>query len=162
MLPFVKTLLIVYHTGGVKTATLAEAVERGARAALAEAEAEAEVRVVRMRCAEAGPDDVLAADGLVLATPENFGYMSGMMKDFLERIFYACEGKIEGRPWALVVGAGQDGQGAITSVERIVTGLRLKKVAEPVIGLKDLTPEVLARCEETGATLAAGLAGGVF
>ena len=162
MLPFVKTLLIVYHTGGVKTATLAEAVERGARAALAETEAEAEVRVVRKRRAEAGPDDVLAADGLVLATPENFGYMSGMMKDFLERIFYACEGKVEGRPWALVVGAGQDGHGAITSVERIVTGLRLRKVAEPVIGLKDLTPKVLARCEETGATLAAGLAGGVF
>lgn len=162
MLPFVKTLLIVYHTGGVKTATMAEAVERGARAALIEAEAQDEVRVVRKHCAEAGPDDVLAADGLVLATPENFGTMSGMMKDFLERIFYACEGKIEGRPWALVVGAGQDGHGAITSVERIVTGLRLKKVAEPVIGLKDLTPEVLARCEETGATLAAGLAGGVF
>ena len=162
MLPFVKTLLIVYHTGGVKTATMAEAVERGARAALAEAEAQDEVRVVRKRCAEAGPDDVLAADGLVLATPENFGYMSGMMKDFLERIFYACEGKVEGRAWALVVGAGQDGQGAITSVERIVTGLRLRKVAEPVIGLKELTPELLARCEETGATLAAGLAGGVF
>ena len=162
MLPFVKTLLIVYHTGGVKTATMAEAVERGARAALAEAGAEGEVRVVRKRCAEAGPDDVLAADGLVLATPENFGYMSGMMKDFLERIFYACEGKVEGRPWALVVGAGQDGHGAIASVERIVTGLRLRKVAEPVIGLKELTPEVLARCEETGATLAAGLAGGIF
>lgn len=162
MLPFVKTLLIVYHTGGVKTATMAEAVERGARAALAEAEAQDEVRVVRKRCADASPDDVLAADGLVLATPENFGYMAGMMKDFLERIFYACEGKVEGRPWALVVGAGQDGHGAITSVERIVTGLRLRKVAEPVIGLKELTPEMLARCEETGATLAAGLAGGVF
>lgn len=157
-----KALLIVYHTGGVKTATMAEAVERGARAALAEAEAEGEVRIMRKRCAEAGPDDVLAADGLVLATPENFGYMSGMMKDFLERIFHACEGKIEGRPWALVVGAGQDGQGAITSVERIVTGLRLKKVAEPVVGLKELTPEALRRCEETGALLAAGLAGGVF
>ena len=162
MLPFVKTLLIVYHTGGVKTATMAEAVERGARAALAEAESESEVRVLRKRCAEAGAEDVLAADGLVLATPENFGYMSGMMKDFLERVFYACEGKVEGRPWALVVGAGQDGHGAITSVERIVTGLRLRKVAEPVIGLKELTPEVLRRCEETGATLAAGLAGGIF
>ncbi len=161
-----KTLLIVFHTGGVKTATMAEAVERGARAALAEAGAgvdiEAELRVVRKRCADAGPDDVLAADGLVLATPENFGYMSGMMKDFLERIFYPCEGKVEGRPWALVVGAGQDGAGAIASVERIVTGLRLRKVVEPVIGLKELTPEVVRRCEETGATLAAGLAGGVF
>ena len=119
-----KTLLIVYHTRGVKTAQLGEAVERGARAALKEAEAETEVRVVMKRCAEAGPDDVLAADALALGTPENFGYMSGMMKDFLERVFYPCEGRIEGRPWALFVAAGQDGHGAITSVERIITGLR--------------------------------------
>ena len=93
-----------YHTGGVKTAQMAEAVERGARS-------EPGVKVLVKRCAEAGPEDVLAADGLILGTPENFGYMSGMMKDFLERAFYACEGKVNGRPWALVVSAGQDGGG---------------------------------------------------
>jgi hypothetical protein len=60
------------------------------------------------------------------------------------------------------VGAGQYGSGAVSSVERIVTGLRLRKAAEPVIGLKELTPEVLARCEELGATFAAGLAVGVL
>ncbi|HLX79166.1 MAG TPA: NAD(P)H-dependent oxidoreductase [Burkholderiales bacterium] len=150
-----KTLLIVYHTGGVKTAKMAEAVERGARA-------EAGVNVVVKRCAEAGPDDVLAADALILGTPENFGYMSGMMKDFLERVFYPCEGKVSGRPYALFVGAGQDGSGAVNSVERIVTGLRLEKKSEPVIGLKELTPEVLSRCEELGAAFAAALALGVF
>ena len=157
-----KTLLIVYHTHGVKTATMAEAVERGARQALHEAEAEGDVTVTVKRCAQAGPDDVLAADALLLGTPENFGYMSGMMKDFLERVFYPCEGKVNGRPYALFVGAGQDGSGAVSSVERIVTGLRLRKAAAPVIGLKDLTPEVLARCEELGATFAAGLAVGVL
>jgi multimeric flavodoxin WrbA len=157
-----KTLLIVFHTGGVKTATMAEAVERGARKALAEAEAEGEVQVIAKRCAQAGPDDVLAADALLLGTPENFGYMSGMMKDFLERAFYPCEGKVNGRPYALFVGAGQDGSGAVSSVERVVTGLRLRKAAEPVIGLKELTPEVLARCEDLGATFAAGLAVGVL
>jgi multimeric flavodoxin WrbA len=150
-----KTLLIVYHTGGVKTAQMAEAVERGAKG-------EENVRVVVKRCAEAGAEDVLAADGLILGTPENFGYMSGMMKDFLERVFYPCEGKVNGRPWALFVGAGQDGSGAVTSVERIVLGLRLNKVHEPVIGLKDLTPEILANCEGLGAAFAAGLAMGVF
>jgi len=157
-----KTLLIVYHTRGVKTAQLAEAVEHGARAALKEAEAEDEVRVVVKRCAEAGPEDVLAADALVLGTPENFGYMSGMMKDFLERVFYPCEGKIEGRPWALFVSAGQDGSGAITSVERIITGLRLKKVREPILALREVTPGVLAQCEELGATLAVGIAVGAL
>src|SRR5512147_1595047 len=150
-----KTLLIVYHTGGVKTARMAEAVERGARG-------EDGVNVVVKRCADAGPEDLLAADGLILGTPENFGYMSGMMKDFLERVFYACEGRIEGRPWALFVSAGQDGSGAITSVERIVTGLRLKKVREPILALREVTPEILGRCEELGATLAAGIAAGVL
>ena len=154
-----KTLLIVFHTGGVKTAKMAEAVERGARTAVDESGG---VNVVVKRCADAGPHDVLAADGLILGTPENFGYMSGMMKDFLERVFYPCEGKVNGRPWALFVGAGQDGSGAVTSVERIVAGLRLEKKAEALICLRDLSPEVLAKCEELGAAFAAGLALGVF
>jgi len=151
----VKRLLIVYHTGGVKTARMAQAVERGARA-------EGGVEVIVKRCAEAGAEDVLAADALILGTPENFGYMSGMMKDFLERVFYPCEGKVNGRPWALFVGAGIDGAGAVSSVERIVTGLRLEKKCEPVIGLKELTPEALARCEQLGASFAAGLSLGIF
>lgn len=150
-----KTLLIVYHTGGVKTGKMAEAVERGARS-------EEGVRVVVKRCPEAGPEDVLGADGLILGTPENFGYMSGLMKDFLERVFYACEGKVEGRPWALFVGAGQDGSGAVTSVERIVAGLRLKKISEPIVVVKELKPEHLAALEELGAAMAAGLAMGAF
>lgn len=150
-----KTLLIVYHTRGVKTTQLAEAVAKGAAA-------EGGVQVRLLRCAEAGSQDVLEADALVLGTPENFGSMSGMMKDFLERIFYDCEGKVAGRPWALLVSAGQDGAGAISSVERIVTGLRLKKVQEPILALKDVSPEILARCEELGAALAAGLVLGIY
>ncbi|MGH8721121.1 MAG: flavodoxin family protein, partial [Burkholderiales bacterium] len=140
---------------GVKNAQMAEAVARGART-------EAGVRVVVKRCAEAGPDDVLQADGLILGTPENFGYMSGMMKDFLERIFYACEGKVEGRPWALFVGTGLDGAGAVNSVERIVTGLRLKKISEPIVAVKDLKPEQVTALEELGAAMAAGLAAGIL
>ncbi|MGH8706655.1 MAG: flavodoxin family protein [Burkholderiales bacterium] len=150
-----KTLLIVYHTAGVKNAQMAEAVARGAQA-------EDGVRVVVKRCAEAGPEDVLSADGLILGTPENFGYMSGMMKDFLERIFYACEGKIEGRPWALFVGTGLDGAGAVTSVERIVTGLRLKKISQPIVVVKELKPEQVSALEELGAAMAAGLAEGIL
>jgi multimeric flavodoxin WrbA len=150
-----KTLLIVYHTKGVKKAQMAEAVERGAKA-------EEGVRVIVKRCADAGPGDVLAADGLILGTPENFGYMAGMMKDFLERIFYACEGKVEGRPWALFVGTGLDGAGAVSSVERIVTGLRLKKICEPIVVVKELKPEQVTALEELGAAMAAGLAAGIL
>jgi len=150
-----KTLLIVYHTAGAKNAQMAEAVARGARA-------EQGVRVVLKRCPQAGPEDVLAADGLVLGTPENFGYMSGMMKDFLERIFYACEGKVAGRPWALFVGTGLDGAGAVSSVERIVTGLRMKRVAEPIVVVKELKPEQQSALEELGAAMAAGIAAGIL
>ncbi len=157
-----KTLLVVFHSRGAKTAAMAAAVERGAWRALEEAEALDEVTVVVKRAPEAGPEDVLAADALILGTPENFGYMSGLMKDFLERVFYPCEGRIEGRPWALFVGAGQDGRGAVSSVERIVTGLRLRRRHEPIVALGELTPELVARCEEMGATFAAGLAAGVL
>jgi multimeric flavodoxin WrbA len=150
-----KTLLIVFHTAGVKNAQMAEAVARGARS-------EEGVRVIVKRCAEAGPEDVLNADGLILGTPENFGYMSGMMKDFLERIFYACEEKIEGRPWALFVGTGLDGAGAVSSVERIVTGLRLKKISEPIVVVKELKPEQVSALEELGAGMAAGLVAGIL
>ena len=150
-----KTLLIVYHTRGVKTTQLAEAVARGAAV-------EPDVRVRLLRCVDAGPADVLEADALVLGTPENFGYMAGMMKDFLERIFHACEGHVAGRPWALLVSAGQDGAGAIASVERIVTGLRMKKIQEPILALKEIRPETLVQCENLGAALAAGLAAGIF
>ena len=150
-----KTLLIVYHTAGVKNAQMAEAVARGAAA-------EDVVRVILKRCADARPGDVLAADGLILGTPENFGYMAGMMKDFLERIFYACEGKVEGRPWALFVGTGLDGAGAVSSVERIVAGLRLRKICEPIVAVKELRPEQVTALEELGAAMAAGLAMGAF
>ena len=77
-------------------------------------------------------------------------------------MFYPCEGKVNGRPWALFVGAGQDGSGAVSSVERIVLGLRLKKVHDPVVVVKDLQANHLAQCEELGAAFAAGLAMGVF
>lgn len=157
-----KTLLIVFQSRSAKTAAMAEAVARGARAALEEAGAVTEVGIVMRRAPDAGPDDVLGADALILGTPENFGYMSGLMKDFLERVFYPCEGKVEGRPYAMFVGAGQDGLGAVRSVERIVTGLRLRKAHEPVIALRELTPEVIAQCEELGATFSAGLALGVL
>lgn len=157
-----KTLLIVFHTHGVKTAQMAEAVARGAQDALREAEAQDSVRVVIKRCADAGPQDLLEADAIILGTPENFGYMSGMMKDFLERVFYPCEGKVEGRPYALFIGAGQDGSGARSSVERVVTGLRLRKAHDAIICVKALTPAVIESCETLGATFAAGLAIGAL
>jgi multimeric flavodoxin WrbA len=111
---------------------------------------------------QAQPDDVLWAHGIILGTTENFGYMSGAMKDFFDRIYYPCLEHTEGRPYALFIRAGNDGSGARSSIERIVTGLRWKAVCAPVIAAKDFRPEYIEQCEELGMTLAAGLEAGVF
>jgi multimeric flavodoxin WrbA len=150
-------LLIVYHSQSGSTERMAQAVIRGAR--------HPDVRniEVRVRSAlEADADDLLWADGFILGTPENFGYMSGAMKYFLDRVFYPCEGKIGGRPWALFVRAGNDGTGAISSIRRIQTGLAVREVQEPLLISGDFDAARLADCEELGLTMAAGLEAGVF
>jgi len=158
----VKTLLVVYHTRGVKTAQMAQALERGALAALKEADAEGEVRVVVKRCADAGPGDVLDADAIALGTPENFGYMSGAMKDFFDRTFYPVAGRIQSLPYAIFISAGNDGTGAIRAIRRIANGYPLQEVQEPIVARGDVTAEVLARCRDLGMTLAAGLEAGIY
>ena len=156
-------------TGG--TRRMAEAAERGAQEALEPGDA---VEVLRLHAAQAGPADFLSADAIVLATPEHLGSMAGPMKDFLDRAYYACLDRVNGRPWALLVCAGSDGAGTIRQAERIATGLRLRKAAEPVLVITHAqTPEAilapktigtadLERCAATGATLAAGLAAGIW
>jgi multimeric flavodoxin WrbA len=136
---------------------MAEAVLRGARSAQIE-----EVETRMLRAGDAGPDDLLWADGLILGTPENFGYMSGAMKDFLDRTYYPCEGKVESLPYAIFVSAGNDGSGAISSIQRIARGYPLRAVQEPIIARGDSSGAVLAACEELGMAMAAGLEMSVF
>lgn len=111
---------------------------------------------------EAGPDDVAAADLIVLAGPENFGLINGLMKDFLERIYYPCLDRTVGLPYALVVHGGHDGTGAIRSTEKIVTGLRWKAIRPPLLSVGDVTDAHLAQATELGATLAGGLSLGMW
>jgi multimeric flavodoxin WrbA len=111
---------------------------------------------------QAGIDDLLWTQGLLLATPEHFGYMSGALKDFFDRTFYPAENKTVALPYALLVSAGNDGSGTVASVERIVLGYRWKKIAEPIIARGELTPPVLEQCRELGQLLGAGLAFGMF
>jgi len=118
---------------------------------------------VRVKSAlEADADDLLWADGFILGTPENFGYMSGAMKYFLDRVYYQCENKINGRPFALFIRAGNDGAGAISSLRRILSGLAVREVQEPVLIAGSFDESRLAECEELGLTLAAGLEAGIF
>ena len=158
-------LLIVYHTQTGGTAALAERAAQGAGAI-------PEIDLVVKRAGDAVAADVLAADGLLLGTPENFGYMSGMLKDFFDRVYYDCENKVAGRPYSVFVCAGNDGTGALREIDRIVTGLRMKKVHPGVIARRvggmagssrgHLDPSDLKLMEELGATLAAGIAYGMF
>ena len=118
---------------------------------------------VRTRTAlEATAGDLLWCDGFILGTPENFGYMSGAMKYFLDRTYYECVDRIDGRAYALFVRAGNDGTGAITSLRRILKGLAVREVQEPVLIAGKFDAARLAECEELGMTMAAGLEAGVF
>jgi NAD(P)H-dependent FMN reductase len=167
MIPGMKKLLIVYHslTGG----TL-----RMAQAAAAGGGREPDVRVHLETAVATGPDLLLDSSGYLFACPENLAAMSGLMKDFFDRTYYPVLERIEGRPYAILVCAGSDGSNAARQIERIATGWRLRAIADPLIVCTHAqTPEAilqpkqisaadLARCKELGATMAAGLALGIY
>jgi len=163
----VKTLLITYHsvTGGTRQMAEAAAVGAGA---------EQGITTRLQTAAQTTPDDVIAADGYIFATPENLAAISGMMKDFFDRCYYPALGRINGRAYASLICAGSDGENAARQVARIATGWRLKPVAAPlIICTHAQTPEAilaaktipqadLEKCRELGAALAAGLALGIY
>ena len=152
-----RRILLVYggHAGG-RTERLRVAVEAGIRDL-----GEGIVLLARpaLLC---GPDELLGADGVLLGTPEHFGYMSGALKDFFDRTFYPAEGKTSGLPYALFVSAGTDGTGTVRAVERIVTGYGWHAVSPPLVVVGEPDAGALERARELGATLAAGLAAGIF
>lgn len=162
-----KTLLIVHHsmTGG--TRQMAEAAAEAARG-------EEGLAVRMLKAPEAGPEDVLAADGYLFAAPENLAALAGAMKDFFDRCYYPVLGRANGRPYAAMICAGSDGSNALRQLDRIATGWRLKSVAPGLIVCthaqtpeRILAPKVieagdLARCAELGGGLAAGMTAGIF
>jgi multimeric flavodoxin WrbA len=152
-----KTLLIVAHVPSPNTRRLAEAARAGAEGLGAE-----DVAVRCLTPFEAGPDDVLAAQAVLLGTTENLGYMSGALKDFFDRTYYPVLEKAQGTPCALYIRAGLDGTGTRRAVESILTGLRWRLVAEPLT-LKGPWQDAFAgQVEELGQLMAAGLEAGVF
>ena len=152
-----KTLLIVAHTPSPNTAALADAVVRGASHPDIEG-----IEVVFKHPLEAGPEDVLAADGILIGSTENFGYMCGLIKDWFERIYYPCIEHTEGRPYALYIRAGNDGRGTRASIEKIITGLRWRAIQPAMILRGDYDEAFVEQCEELGMTMAAGLEAGIY
>ncbi len=152
-----KHLLIVYHSQSGNTEALAKAAAEGA---CDPAISNIDVRL--LRAVDAGPEDLLWAEALLLGSPENFGYLSGGMKDFLDRTFYPVEGKLQPLPYGIFISARNDGTGAIRALHRIAPGYPLVEVQEPQIVVGPPEPEGLARCRELGMTMAAGLEVGAF
>lgn len=121
-----------------------------------------DTHVVMKQALEADATDLLAADGLILGTPENFGYMSGGMKDFLDRTFYEVEGKLKPLPCGIFISAGNDGSGALTAIRRIGKGYPFVEVQEPIVVKGEATSEEIESCRELGMALAAGLEAGIY
>ena len=157
-----KRLLIVCNTPSANTQALADATVAGAlHHAIGNNNGEI-IDVVFRSALDARSDDVLNCNGIIIGTTENFGYMSGLIKDFFERIYYPCIEHTEGLPYALYIRAGIDGQGTLTGVEKIITGLRWRRVQEPLVLQGDYQDGFTQQCEELGMSIAAGLDANIY
>lgn len=164
-----KRLLIVWHSRTGAAQQMADAAARGARAAAAQLEQATDLNVVLQRAADTQAEALLASQAYLFCAPENLGSLSGEMKEFFDRNYYAVLDRIQGLPYACAISAGSDGAGAARQVERICTGWRLSALAPPLIvnmgaqtAQQILAPKTvagadLARCEELGGLLAATL-----
>ncbi len=152
-----KRLLIVAHAPSPNTLRLRDAVVAGAQSPDIE-----NVEVKSLSPFDAGPEDVLAAQAVILGTTENLGYMSGALKDFFDRIYYPCLEKTQGLSYTLYIRAGHDGTGTRRGVETIVTGLRWRAVQEPLICRGEFREDFVGQCKELGTLMAAGLDVGIF
>jgi multimeric flavodoxin WrbA len=148
------TLLVVHHTPSPAMAEMFDAAVSGARTDEVEG-----VEVIVRPALTAGAADVLAADGYLLGTPANIGYMSGALKHFFDQIYYPCLEATRRRPYALYVHGGMDTAGAVRAVESVTAGLQWRAVRPPACVTGPPGKAGLEACWEAGALLAAELAG---
>lgn len=152
-----KQLLIIAHTPSLNTEAMLSAVLKGAKKDAGQA-----VNIQFLNPLEAGPDDVINADAIILATTENLGYMSGLLKDFFDRIYYPCLEKTDAMPCAILIRAGMDGTGTNRALDSILTGLRWQQVQPPLICRGDWQEEFLFQCEELGQYVSISLEAGLI
>lgn len=152
-----KRLLIVTIAPSINTERMRDAVLAGARSPEIE-----NVDALAMSPFATTPDDVFSTNAIILGTTENFGYMSGALKDFFDRCYYPCLERLQGLPYALYIRAANDGAGAQRSVETIVNGLRWRAIRPPLICRGVWREDFVVECRELGALIAAGLDAGIF
>jgi len=148
----VARLLIVHHTPSPSLQALLEAVVDGAGNDAIE-----DVEVVTRPALTAPEIDVLEADGYLLGTPANIGYMSGALKHFFDRVYYPCLDATARRPYGLYVHGNDDTTGAVRAVETVTAGLGWKAAAHPLTVLGEPSKDDLEAAWELGATVAASL-----
>jgi NAD(P)H-dependent FMN reductase len=146
----VPRLLLVHHTPSPSLQALLEAAEEGVRMV-------EEVELAVRPALSAGPADVLEADGILLGTPANIGYMSGALKHFFDTVYYPCLDATVGLPYGVYVHGGDDTAGALAGIQKIVTGLRWKQVAAPLSLTGPPGPAELEAARELAATVAVSL-----
>jgi len=148
-------LFIVYHSQTGNTERLAIAVEEGARDIVG-------IEVERLPASGVTAVDLKKCRILVICSPEYFGYMSGAVKELFDRTYEEIREFTMGKPYAVVISAGNDGTGALSSIERIAAGYRFRKIQEPIIARGAILLSTLDKCRELGKTLAAGIDFGIY
>lgn len=152
-----KKLLIVSNTPSKNTQVLADAALRGASNTDIKG-----VQIQHLTPFEATAKDVMSCDAIILGTTENFGYMSGAMKDFFDRIFYPCLEHTEALPYAIYIRAGLDGTGTEIAMQKIISGLKWKQAQDLLLCHGEFKDEFIDKVEELGMSMAIGLEMGIF
>ncbi len=150
-----KNLLVIYHSQSGNSARLAQAAVAGARQA-------GEAQVICRRAWDADTQDLIHCDGLLLVAAENSGTLAGSIKDFLDRTFYPAIDVGVVRPYGLVIGAGNDGRGAVAQAQRILSGYPLVEAVEPLIIRGEVEEAGLAQARDLGQGLMTGIQMGIF
>lgn len=152
-----KNILIIGHTPSANTQRMVKAIIHGA-----DHEDIEQVQARYLSPINTHPEDVLQADAIILFTTENLGYMSGLLKDFFDRIYYPCLEKTEALPCAIIIRAGHDGTGTRRALETILTGLRWKIIGEPLVCKGEFEEDFIEQCEALGLYIAASLDVGII
>ena len=155
-----KDVLLIAHTPSGNLEKIAGAIEEAIADLIRE-------NALELRLQRSNPKDLdwprlAKADGIIFLTPENFGYMSGALKDLFDRVYIDLLDKHQGKPYLLIVRAGSDGTGTVQAVESILTGLRWRATNEAVVLQGDFDTSFPAGAAEFAAAFAAGLEQGIF
>ena len=154
---YMKQVLFIAHAPSANLVKLRNGIVDACQSGVAE-----NTRVVCMSPFEVTSDTLLSAHGVIILTPENFGYMSGALKDCFDRCYIDWLDKTQGLPYLLVVRAGTDGSGTVQSVQSVLTGLRWRAVNDAIVLQGEFDPSFVAGAAEYAQALVAGVYTGIF